>query len=142
MKPHGFKSFMKGSAVAAFLAVAAPAEAPAQSFDMMSPNSIMNPVHPMNPITDPFNVWRTHDAPAHKTPQQQPAAPKSAPAPDSAATDHKKEQQNNAGIPLLIGLGAAFGFAGAMILAGSDKPKPPAPLQRSPRRHIGPSSFY
>jgi hypothetical protein len=58
------RGFLTSSLTVAFLAVSAPTEAPAQSFDMMNPNNIMSPIHPLNPLTDPFGVWGTHDAPA------------------------------------------------------------------------------
>lgn len=126
MPQRGFKTFLKSSAAVAFLAVAAPSDAPAQSFDMMSPNSIMNPMHPFNPLTDPFNVYGTYDDGSTDTQEQKPK-----PATE-ATSPAQKEQQGNAGLALLFGLGAAFGIAGAIAIASGSKPKPPPPLTRTP----------
>ena len=50
MAKHGFMTVLKGAAMAAFLTVAMPDEAPAQGFDIANPNSITNPMHPLSPL--------------------------------------------------------------------------------------------
>lgn len=133
MRPKGFTSLLKGSAVAAFLAVTAPSEAPAQSFDMMSPNNMMNPAHPFNPLTDPFGVWGTHDG-------AKPASGAAEEKAQSTAPESKKEQQNNAAL-ILISLLGAFTVAGAVAMATKQERKPPPPLKRSPYSTRGSGDF-
>lgn len=129
---RNLRGFLTGSLTVAFLAVAAPAEAPAQSFDMMNPNSLMNPnnimspLNPLNPLTDPFNVWGTHSDPAAATtpPADVPAVQNVAEKPSEATEGLTKDQM------LALALGtfalsmlAATGLAANAVSRQQNKPR-------------------
>jgi|GEM_PF-2912542 len=127
------RGFLTGSLTIAFLAVAAPAEAPAQGFDMMNPNNIMNPIHPLNPLTDPFNAWGTHNAPETAPPPAMDNATATHPSdqnpakkPAEAAKDLSKEQILGFGLAgFALSLLAAAGLAANAVSRPQNKPRHP-----------------
>ena len=129
---RNLRGFLTGSLTVAFLTVAAPAEAPAQSFDLMSPNSMMNPLHPLNPITDPYNVWGIHTGPAANTTPTPPAVPavqNTAAKPLEATEGLSKDQMLGLALgTFALSMLAATGLAANAVSRQQKRPpQPPSP---------------
>lgn len=132
---RNLRGFLTGSLTVAFLTVAAPAEAPAQSFDLMSPNSMMNPLHPLNPITDPYNVWGIHNGPAADTTPTPAAVQNAAAKPLEATEGLSKDQMLGLALgTFALSMLAATGLAANAVSRQQKRPpQPPSPKPKHPR---------